>query len=670
MTQLARARLNIPIGIELAALLCAVIIAVVSVVGMLAYRASKDALSNRALATVDALATVSANAVVGYVQARAGQDLGAIAAAVAENTDLGTTGRVLLYAKRGSSIEQFGQGHGEDPVHPGVAALVASAQTRGRAVLRDPVTFAAYRYIAACDCDVVVTVAARDVLAPLHQLRHEVIAAGLAFVFLGLGLAYLAGRRIAGRFRTLRRQVERIADGDLDHRITLSGNDELGQLGAAVETLAGKLIADASERKRSQRSLFEREEQYRLLFEDSRDAILITRPSGDIVDANQATLDLLGYPREQLAILHAREMYAEPSDWNRFEEEIAKRASLRDFEARFRTKDGVVIDCLFTATAQRDRTGQLVSYQSIIRDITRQKRSEKLLADYNQNLERRVAERTRELSRTLDNLKTAHAQLVESEKMAALGALVAGVAHEINTPIGVGVTAASTLEERSRGIEKLYEDGRMRRADFTRYLRAARQSSEILLSNLQRAAELISSFKQVAVDQSSEQRRAFAIQGYLQEVLLSLHPKLKRTRHTIDIRCDDSLMLESYPGAFSQVVTNLVMNSLIHAFGPDDEGHIVFDIHRSQESGRDPRIIVKYSDDGSGIPEDHLGHVFEPFFSTKRGRGGSGLGLHIVYNLVTQRLGGTIRCHSRVGVGTEFIIEMPADQTPLQRNAT
>ena len=159
--------------------------------------------------------------------------------------------------------------------------------------------------------------------------------------------------------------------------------------------------------------------------------------------------------------------------------------------------------------------------------------------------------------------------------------MVAGVAHEINTPIGIGVTAASTLAEKTRTISRLYDEGAMRRSDFAKYLAAAKQSTDILLSNLQRGAELISSFKQVAVDQSSEQRRAFAIQGYLQEILLSLRPKLKRTKHTIDIRCDGDLMLESYPGAFSQIVTNLVMNSLIHAFEPDDEGNIVFDIRRT-----------------------------------------------------------------------------------------
>ena len=289
-------------------------------------------------------------------------------------------------------------------------------------MLEDPRVFVAFRHIQGCDCAVVATVAAPELLAPLRVLRSEVAILGLGLAVLGIGFAYLASRRLVRRFRRLRRGVDRIARGDLDHRIDLDGQDELTELGAVVDSLASQLASDISERELSQRSLMESEEQYRLLFEDSRDAILITRPSGEIADANQATLDLLGYPRKQLIDLHAREMYANQADWDRFREEIAKRGSLRDFEAKFRTKDGSAIDCLFTSTAQTNRTGELVSYQSIIRDITRQKLSEKLLAEYSQNLERRVAERTQELSHTLENLKTAQAQLVEAEKMAALGA--------------------------------------------------------------------------------------------------------------------------------------------------------------------------------------------------------------------------------------------------------
>jgi signal transduction histidine kinase len=210
------------------------------------------------------------------------------------------------------------------------------------------------------------------------------------------------------------------------------------------------------------------------------------------------------------------------------------------------------------------------------------------------------------------------------------------------------------LEEKTATFRQTYQSGQMKRSDLEKYLDLAGQSSQMILNNLHRAAELIQSFKQVAVDQSSEERRVFPIKAYLEEILLSLHPKLKRTPLRTEIRGDETLNLNSYPGAFAQIVTNLVMNSLAHAYEPDQPGQLTFQF--KQENGH---FIFEYADDGRGIPEEHLGKIFEPFFTTKRGQGGSGLGLHIIYNLVTQKLGGVIRCESEVDRGTHFIIEAP-----------
>ena len=276
------------------------------------------------------------------------------------------------------------------------------------------------------------------------------------------------------------------------------------------------------------------------------------------------------------------------------------------------------------------------------------------LAIENARLFDEIQQTNQDLSQTLDELKSTQGQLVEAEKMAALGGLVAGVAHEINTPVGVGVTAASTLQDKTTGFSKIYKSGQMKRSDLEKYLDLAEQSSAMILRNLERAADLIQSFKQVAVDQSSEGRRSFLVKAYLEEILLSLRPQLKKSQHTIEINGDDSLTLDSYPGAFSQIVTNLVMNSLLHAYEPDDKGRLIFNLKQS-----DDHFVFEYHDDGIGIPQENLDKIFEPFFTTKRTQGGSGLGLHIIYNLVTQRLGGAIHCESEVGKGTRFIIEVP-----------
>ena len=276
------------------------------------------------------------------------------------------------------------------------------------------------------------------------------------------------------------------------------------------------------------------------------------------------------------------------------------------------------------------------------------------LQEFNQNLEQLVGDRTQELSNTLDTLKATQSKLVESEKMASLGGLVAGVAHEINTPIGVGVTVASALSEHTTDFTSTYKSGKMKRSELEEFLDIATQSSNALLTNLNQAAALIKSFKEVAVDRSSEERRTFIVRDYLDEILIQLKPKLRNSKHSIEIKGDTKIAIDSYPGALSQVVTNLLMNSMIHAYEPDEFGQLVFDWQQEGE-----RLSFEYSDDGKGIPPENLSKIFEPFFTTKRGQGGSGLGLHIVYNLVSQKLLGEVECKSKVGVGTKFIIKLP-----------
>ncbi|MEG4865208.1 MULTISPECIES: trifunctional serine/threonine-protein kinase/ATP-binding protein/sensor histidine kinase [unclassified Microcoleus] len=277
------------------------------------------------------------------------------------------------------------------------------------------------------------------------------------------------------------------------------------------------------------------------------------------------------------------------------------------------------------------------------------------LQQFNQNLEKLVQQRTSELSQTLEDLKSAQKKLVESEKMAALGGLVAGVAHEINTPIGIGITAASLLAEKVTKFFELYSKGQIKRSELEKFLDTAMQSSNMILSNLTRAADLIHSFKEVAVDQSSELQRTFNLKNYLEEILTSLTAKLRRTKHKIEIKGDENIVLDSYPGVLCQIVTNLVFNSLVHAYDGEDEGILAFDFKLEGD-----RLIFEYADNGKGVSPENLSKIFEPFFTTKRGKGGTGLGLHIIYNLVTQKLKGTITCESQLNKGTRFMMEFPA----------
>lgn len=278
----------------------------------------------------------------------------------------------------------------------------------------------------------------------------------------------------------------------------------------------------------------------------------------------------------------------------------------------------------------------------------------------NESLEAKVCERTRELQTrneelngAIATLRAAQSQLVEAEKMAALGGLVAGVAHEINTPLGMCVTMVSHLGDQVKSLHGKYDDG-LRRRDLEEFMSTCHQSVSIIETNLARAAQLVRSFKLVAVDQSSEARRRFRVADYLAEVLLSLRPQLKKSSVKVELLIDPELEIESYPGVLAQIVTNLVMNSLIHAFEARQPGTITID-------GKvdDDRFDLSFADDGVGMADDVRQHVFDPFFTTRRGDGGSGLGLHIVYNQVTQTLGGTIGCSSAPGQGTRFTIRFP-----------
>ncbi len=259
-----------------------------------------------------------------------------------------------------------------------------------------------------------------------------------------------------------------------------------------------------------------------------------------------------------------------------------------------------------------------------------------------------------ELERIVDDLKQAQDRLVQSEKMAALGGLVAGITHEVNTPVGIGVTATSFLAEKLQTLSQSYKEKTLSPKALEHFIEEATQGTELLQSNLIRASELIASFKQIAVDQTSEAVRTINLADYLHEVSRSLQPNFKKTRHQIELNCPDNIILSCPAGAISQIFTNLLMNSLIHGFEDMEEGQI-----RITELDEGDNVDITYSDNGKGLLPEQLEKLFHPFFTTKRDQGGSGLGTHITYNLVRQTLGGSITVSSEPGKGLHYHICFP-----------
>ena len=258
------------------------------------------------------------------------------------------------------------------------------------------------------------------------------------------------------------------------------------------------------------------------------------------------------------------------------------------------------------------------------------------------------------LESTLAELRSTQTQLVESQKMASLGQLVAGVAHELNTPIGVALTAASHLRDRTLLLKENFGRGGMRRSDFQQYIDTVVDGTGMVHANITHAAKLVQSFKQIAADQTSENVHEFNLKSFLQEVLLGLSPQLKKSIEAVQIACADDIRMRSYPASLAQVVAHLVTNALTHAFQPDRIGTVGISVETAGNM-----VQLSVADDGFGMTEDIVAKIYDPFFTTKRGQG-AGLGLHLVFNIVTKTLEGRITCVSRPGRGTTFTVSIPA----------
>ena len=295
-----------------------------------------------------------------------------------------------------------------------------------------------------------------------------------------------------------------------------------------------------------------------------------------------------------------------------------------------------------------------ITYRSYLNLKDRQIASDEL-KELNKNLDFKVKQRTLELEDSLEALHKMQNKLVETEKMSSLGSLVAGVAHEINTPLGVSITGITHIQSETKAVLKALNENSLGKNALQEYFEVVDEMAGSIYLRLRSAATLIRSFKQVAIDQHAEDKRKFNLSSYCNEVLLSLHGKLKHTKIKVINEIDKSIEINTYAGVFSQTWTNFIMNSLIHGYADENaEGKIYIKGWIESE-----RLHLTYEDDGQGVDEKNLQKVFDPFFTTKLGSGGSGLGLNIIYNLVLHKLNGEINCDSKLGHGVKMTIIVP-----------
>ena len=333
-------------------------------------------------------------------------------------------------------------------------------------------------------------------------------------------------------------------------------------------------------------------------------------------------------------------------------------------EISYKTSNGELVYYIFYKNVYHDETGAIGGLVCALFDISQLKKTSQELDHLNKNLEQEVIYRTQELKisndelqTTISNLKRTQDQLIASEKMASLGGLVAGVAHEINTPVGIGLTGITHFLSLSQKINTLYHNGDLTEEGFDQFLQQTNEIAQLINTNLERTAHLIKSFKQISVDQTLEEKRVFLVKNYIDELLLSMNNITKKTNLTINVICDETLKINSYPGALAQILTNLLLNSINHAYKEKEEGVIDISVIYKNDT-----LKLEYKDDGKGIPKHHLDKIFDPFFTTTRGKGGTGLGLNIVYNIVTSTLLGTITCTSEEGHGALFIVTFEAKE--------
>jgi PAS domain S-box-containing protein len=332
---------------------------------------------------------------------------------------------------------------------------------------------------------------------------------------------------------------------------------------------------------------------------------------------------------------------------------LAAGRELGFYEEEYLDSSGSLRQWLVNKLPLLDADGEIESIVTVALDIGERKRGEQ---------EMRKAKDAAEAA--LRNLRETQNSLIEAEKLAALGRLVAGVAHEVNNPVGISLTVASSLERKTAMFAAEVARGDLRRSSLNDFLETSRDASSQLVANLNRAAELITSFKQVAADRNYSDQRSFDLGDLTEQVVMSLRPGLRKANLTLTVDCQPNLTMNSYPGPYGQVLTNLFLNAVAHAF-PDGKAGAV-DI-RVRESGKD-NVEIIFSDNGCGMSLDVRRRAFDPFFTTRRDQGGTGLGLHIVYSIVTNRLGGRLDLDSEPGGGTRIQIILPR-VAPLEQAA-
>lgn len=493
----------------------------------------------------------------------------------------------------------------------------------------------------------------------IENYKNHVLELSVFLVILLLGIIYYFIRKFIKSIEKLTFATKEISSGNLDFNIDVQANDEVG-------ILANKFDEMRTSLKNRLHIINQQLKFQQSLIQSVNIPIYIKDLNGKYVDCNDAFAHFYGKERKEVIGKDLDYLISDRySDiYSTMDKELFLSGGNKTFETKLPNAQNELKDIIQYKNIYSEEDTSLKWMIGTYFDITEINKAKEKIERFNEELQKKVFERTEELEEaneelqiTIDNLKQTQNQLIESEKLAGLGSLVAGVAHEINTPVGIGLTGITHLLEETESIIKVYEKDKMTQEDFEHYLKISKEISTLVNTNLKRTALLVKSFKQISVDQTNEEIRDFYLKEYIEEILFSLSNITKKTQLSINIIGDNGIKINSFPGALSQIITNLIINSIRHAYDRNEKG--IINISFTQD--KHENIVLTYSDDGRGIAQENLSKIFDPFFTTNRQAGNTGLGLNIIYNIVTNTLAGTIICESEEEKGVTFKITFKKD---------